>query len=180
MKQCVFQTQVAQYIAAKDNNKPHLMGAVFKSDARLEMLVQTENIDFPSQVEGRAAITATLVRNFNRQFENVYTFCIEDALQVLEDHYCCPWFVCMNDIASGELKVGYGYYRWYFAGEEDGREKFSRLVIEIESMSVFPPEYAHQCYEWLAEIPYPWCEKSQLTIARQSFLTDLQDFVAQL
>lgn len=76
--------QIARYVTAKDNNKAHLMPLVFTTDAMLMMQVHSENIDFPPQVIGCDNIADTLVRRFNENYENVYTFCFSDSLCILD------------------------------------------------------------------------------------------------
>jgi hypothetical protein len=91
---------IRTYILAKDGNRPWLMGRAFAENARLEMLVETDAISFPSTATGVGAITDVLVRGFARDYENVYTLCLssppgsgsrqfdcDDAMQVLAPEY---------------------------------------------------------------------------------------------
>ena len=88
---------ISQYIYAKDHNRPHLMASSFTSDACLEMQVKTQNIAFPSESTGLNAITETLVSNFGRTYENVYTFCISDSFVSRADTASCRWLVAMTE-----------------------------------------------------------------------------------
>ena len=65
---------VTTYFHAKDENRPFLMGQAFAEDIRLEMIVKTEAISFPSSANGLAEVEEVLVRRIATDFENVYTF----------------------------------------------------------------------------------------------------------
>jgi len=59
-------------ILTKDGNRPWLMRQAFSEDARLEMVVKTDAISFPSSATDIDAITDALVPRFSSDQENVY------------------------------------------------------------------------------------------------------------
>jgi hypothetical protein len=74
--------KISQYLYAKDNNKPHLMKDVFVPNAKLDIRIgelKSNNISFPSQTISLCEITKVLINNFNKTYENVYTFCLDDT-----------------------------------------------------------------------------------------------------
>ena len=153
------QDRITTYILAKDGNRPHLLDAAFAPDATLAMLVKTDAISFPDQVRGRAAIADTLVTQFNKRYENIYTFCVGEPPRA-DRRFVCGWLVCMTEKDSGLLRVGYGRYDWVFAADDGGR--VARLAIEIEAMSVLPAETSASVLGWAVALPYPWCPAARL------------------
>ena len=150
---------ISQYIYAKDHNRPHLMALAFTSDARLEMRVKTQNIAFPNESIGLDAITKTLVSNFGRTYENVYTFCISGSFVSQADAASCRWLVAMTEkSADGEggcVRVGFGQYDWHFVHEPSLLA--DRLRITIDEMLVLKSDLAPDILNWAGELPYPWC-----------------------
>lgn len=149
---------ISQYIYAKDYNRPHLMASAFTPDARLKMQVNTENIAFPGEAAGLDAITATLVSNFGRTYENVYTFCLSDSFVSRTDSASCRWLVAMTekvDGGRGSVRVGVGQYDWHFV---DGPSLLAdRLCIIIDDMLVLDAGFAPEILGWVSALPYPWC-----------------------
>ena len=148
---------VADYIRAKDLNRPHLMRSAFTEGALLKMVVNTGAISFPPEVAGRDGIADVLVRRFGQTYENVYTFCLtgepppHDAAA-----FSCGWLVGMSGKADGEVRVGCGRYDWVFEGG-DGVMRASRLTIAIEEMAVLPAEALRPVMDWLSALPPVWC-----------------------
>jgi hypothetical protein len=153
---------VSQYIKAKDNNKPHLMKSVFSRHARLEMIVQTGNISFPAKVTGVDKITQTLVCEFNTTYENIYTLCLTDTLQQIQNQLNCRWIVCMTEKTSGSLRLGYGDYQWSF---ENASGLANHLVITIEHMIILPQALQPEVLACFESLPYPWALSSELQAA---------------
>ncbi len=148
---------ISQYIYAKDHNRPHLMVSAFTPDRRLEMQVKTQNIAFPSESIGLDAITETLVSNFGRTYENVYTFCLSDALSSHADAASCHWLVVMTEKEGGQVRVGFGRYDWHFV--RTSSLLVDRLCIIIDEMLVLAPDFAPDILGWASGLAYPWCEK---------------------
>lgn len=150
---------ISQYIYAKDHNRPHLMASAFTPDAHLEMQVKTQNIAFPGESIGLEAITETLVSNFGRTYENVYTFCLSDSSSSEVDFASCNWLVAMTEKAdageTGKVRVGFGRYDWHFVHEP--LLLADRLRITIEEMLVLEAGFAPDILNWVSGLPYPWC-----------------------
>jgi len=150
--------QIGRYIKGKDANKPHLFESVFSQDAVLKMMVQSDNISFPEEVNGLDAITKTLSSEFNLAYENIYTLCFLDTFKQSENLINCHWLVGMTSKETGEVKVGYGDYHWTF--ELEGEHKVSKLIILIEDMLVLPKEQSSYILNWLESGTYPWAMTS--------------------
>ena len=145
---------VHSYICAKDNNRPHLIDHAFDTNAVLEMVLETGNIDFPRYTEGREAIAELLVRRFGQTHENVYTFCIGQRPSAASLTYNCKWMVAMSDKTSGEVKVGCGLYEWNF-NLHTGLAK--RLQITIAHMEILPAGSLPEVMNWVSSVQHPWC-----------------------
>jgi len=146
---------ISNYIVAKDCNRPWLMRRSFRQGAHLEMVVKTDAISFPSDATGIVAITDTLVKQFSRENENVYTFCLTTAPEGYDREFSCDWLVGMSRRDNGDVRVGCGRYNWRF----DDRPQIlaSNLKITIEVMAVLAQEHLDPIMDWLSELNYPWC-----------------------
>ncbi|MEH6650309.1 MAG: hypothetical protein V7707_09820 [Motiliproteus sp.] len=169
-----YQERVSRYIKAKDNNKPHLMAAVFSQQATLKMVVQSDNISFPADVRGVEQITQTLVSDFNHTYENIYTLCLSDTLQQTDKTLNCRWLVCMTEKATGALRVGCGDYQWGF--EEHAPRLATELTIVIDTMMILPHAAQPAVMHWFDQQPYPWTQSSEMLQSMPDIpqLTELQ------
>lgn len=146
---------IANYIFAKDYNRPHLMRRAFCEAADLQMLVKSGAISFPPAVRGRDEITDVLVRRFGQTYENVYTFCLCQPPVSGAKNFACDWLVGMSSKADGSVRVGCGRYDWAFAPA--GLGLVTQLKITIEQMVVLPPAALGEVMDWLSSLPHPWC-----------------------
>ncbi|SEG17566.1 hypothetical protein [Marinobacterium lutimaris] len=173
-----FKQLISNYILAKDTNRPWHMQHAFEADAVLEMELLTSNIEFPAHVEGRQAISETLVSNFGKTFENVYTFCLEDSVDQSASLLTCDWLVFMTDKEGTGLKAGWGTYEWRFSGSENGALT-QRLKIKIEQMEILPLALVDAVYRQVTELSYPWTTASAVAdkIAAINALSDLSAYL---
>jgi hypothetical protein len=144
---------IESYIAAKDGNRPHILGEAFEASAQLEMEIKTDKISFPTSVQGIDGIAKVLVSEFAQKYENVYTYCLGEPPQAGVS-FCCYWLVCMTEKGSGAARIGYGRYQWD-RRQEGG--KLCKLRITIEEMHSLPAEWSPQILGWARALPYPWC-----------------------
>lgn len=167
----LFRTLVSQYIQAKDNNKPHWMPQTFDDQATLTMAVKTSAIDFPAQTEGCSAISQLLVKDFNQNYENVYTLCLNDTITLQDNKLSCLWLVGMTDKQTGNIKVGCGRYDWEFSASQQPTTevlRVTRLHIGLEQMEILPQIYSEDIFSWLSNSPYPW-------VSTTTILQDIPD-----
>ena len=163
-----FSTLAAQhvhtYCRAKDGNRPHLLATAFADDAWLEWAVDGALL-FPHSVsQGREAITRSLVGHFGRTCENVYTFCLQrPGEQGSASQFSCDWLAGMSAKDSGQVRVGCGRYDWQFQHEPPHRVQ--GLKISVAVMKVLPPPALATVTEWLAGLPYPWCQAAAMAAA---------------
>ncbi|MEO7885436.1 MAG: hypothetical protein ABI893_03785 [Polaromonas sp.] len=141
------------YLRAKDGNRPHLLEEAFVPDALLEMVVNTAAISFPPASRGREAIADVLVRNFARNYENVYTFCLSPPPRNEAGVFSCDWLVVMTEKEGRSVRVGCGRYDWCFAASG----LVECLSITIETMQSLPPAMQDEILPWAYSLPYPWC-----------------------
>lgn len=170
---------VSTYISAKDGNRPWLMRRAFAEDARLEMIVNTDAISFPSTATGVGAITDTLVRQFSGDHENVYTFCLSSPPEGRRQHFSCDWLVGMSRRDNGVIRIGCGRYDWSFS--DSNQRLASNLKITIEVMEVLASEHLWPVMNWLSELPYPWCSAKAAArkIPSLDDLRSISDFLCQ-
>jgi hypothetical protein len=141
------------YFHAKDENRPRLLDRVFTSDASLQIHNSATTITFPSVAQGRDAIADTLVTQFNKAYENIYSFYLARPPEAAAA-FSCAWLVGMTEKDTKNIRVGCGTYDWTFSAESQGRA--SALVIAIHAMVVLPPGAADAVFPWLQRAGYPW------------------------
>ncbi|MCV6621735.1 MAG: hypothetical protein OIF51_08285 [Cellvibrionaceae bacterium] len=152
---------ISRYIQGKDHNKPHLLKQAFALHSKLSMQVKTENISFPSNTQGLAAISKLLVSDFNKQYENIYTYCITDTFGEAELSLSCCWLVVMTEKVSGKVRVGFGDYHWEFS-HSGSHLLADRLEIIIDAMNVLDEEAKEPFLVWAEALPYPYLSLSEL------------------
>ena len=148
---------IETYMRAKDGNRPFLMQRAFAENAALEMVVKTDAISFPSSAKGVAALADVLVRRFSLDYENVYTFCLNEPPATPCRSFACHWLVGMSAKLGGAIRVGCGRYDWHFGA--DGRVE--RLVISVDVMKMLRPQKLSATMTWLSALPYPWCRADE-------------------
>lgn len=146
---------IESYLRAKDGNRPDLLRQAFTPEATVTMSVLTSTISFPTELKGIAAIAETLVRRFNQTYENIYTFCIGEPPQQASLAHDCKWLVGMSMKETGEVRIGYGEYRWAF---DHASGRVSRLTIVIDRMDVAPAQELQPLMDWLQALDYPWLD----------------------
>jgi hypothetical protein len=149
------QQAVENYIRAKDENRPWLMGHAFADNATLEMIVNAGTISFPPRAAGLESISDVLVRRFAQTYENVHTFCLAVPPQNDAGNFSCDWLVGMSEKDTRKVRVGCGRYGWQF--QSDGQRLVERLTITIRLMESLDPACLDPVMNWLGELPYPWC-----------------------
>jgi hypothetical protein len=150
---------VSTYFYAKDGNRPFLMRRAFAENVRLEMVVKTEAISFPSSSDGLAALEDILCRRFANDFENVYTFCLERPTEANRRHFPCHWLVAMSAKGNGVIRVGSGRYDWCFSSEANGLVE--KLIITIDEMQILQANDLDRIMGWITSLPYPWCSPEE-------------------
>jgi hypothetical protein len=168
------------YLKAKDENRPHFMADAFDGEAEVDMVLHTGSISFPSRMQGLDAISNTLVRDFDRTYENVYTFYLDKPDNSLaRNAFCCDWMVVMSEKATGRVRAGCGRYDWEFRHRD--RWLVRRLRITIAAMQSLPADKLPALLGWIHGIGYPWTNK-ELVLAHmpeESDLAPLRDYVGR-
>jgi hypothetical protein len=148
-----------EYFHAKDENRPHLLDRVFTADASLHINNGCSNITFPTVTQGRDAIADTLVTQFNKTYENIYSFYLARPPGTA-DSFSCAWLVGMSEKDTKNTRVGCGTYDWTFSSEAPRLAR--ALVISIHAMVVLPPSTASMVFPWLQRAGYPWSSAAQV------------------
>ena len=151
---------ILAYLQAKDENRPYLISAAFREDARVSMTVRTTSIAFPSEIRGSADIADVLVRRFNQKHENIHSFCLGPPPALGQVRYSCAWLVAMSQKQDGAVRFGAGRYDWAFDGGGDRRA--SALTIRVDLMETLGEDMLPTVMTWAGALPRPWCESAML------------------
>ena len=141
------------YFHAKDENRPHLLDEVFAEEAVLHVHNASSAIAFPAVTQGREAIGAVLVGDFNRTNENIYSFYLARPPADVTV-FVCGWFVGMTDKSTKAVRVGCGTYEWRFGPVPAALA--SQLVIRIDTMEMLSAADWKPVLSWLCSLSYPW------------------------
>jgi hypothetical protein len=150
------------YVHAKDENRAHLLDAVFTTDAVLEVRNQSSAIAFPDLTQGREAVGDVLVRQFGQTYENVYTFYLDRPVLPARA-FSCGWVIAMTDKATRGVRVGCGRYDWVF----DPAPPYlaCRITISIDAMEVLPASAWAETWRGLQRLGYPWTSAAEAASA---------------
>ncbi|MCG8334104.1 MAG: hypothetical protein MJE63_06275 [Proteobacteria bacterium] len=166
-----YKTIIDKYIRAKDTNKPYLLADVFTKSAKLDMVLDTTAISFPSKVEGEANISRTLVSDFNKTYENIYTICFDDSVKQENNTLICKWLVGMSEKENGSVRVGCGQYKWHFTKSNIPRVQTLSIVVgEMVSLSSY---YRTDVLFWLDNLSSVWIN-SQEALQSMPTIEDLK------
>jgi hypothetical protein len=157
------------YFHAKDENRPHLLDAVFSTDARLEIRNRSDQISFPALTNGLAGIADVLVRRFNQTYENIHSFYLARPTSN-EQAFSCDWLVVMTEKESKAVRVGCGRYEWAFKREPE--LSVTELIITIEVMLILDEALTGATMRWVGQLDYPWISRAALTC--MPFIPELQ------
>ena len=161
------QESIANYIRAKDENRPYLMARAFAEVATVEMVVKTDTISFPPISNGLETISDVLVRRFAQTYENVRTFCLAPPPRIDDVSFSCHWLVGMSEKEGRMVRVGCGRYDWKFRAQDP--RLVERLTITIDVMPSLAPNRLGSVMDWLSGLPYPWCSAQQALVAAPAF-----------
>jgi hypothetical protein len=151
------------YLQAKDGNQPQLMPRIFAPDAVLTFSIATDAISFPARTEGVDAITHTLVTDFRKKYSRCRTYYVCDRLEIENDSIeSLPWLVLMQEVATGNMRVGTGTYDWRFKRQADGGLLVGALHIAIGKMDVIENADGTLLGTMQSALPYPWLPAATL------------------
>jgi hypothetical protein len=148
---------VSTYIFAKDGNRPFLTRSVFAEGSEMEFVLKTDSISFPGSAKGLRAIE-DILRRFNIDYENIYTFCLSRPVDSDRRHFACHWLVGMSAKSDDRPWVGCGRYDWHFASDQACL--VDRLVITIDLMKTLPATDLAATMNWLSGLPYPGARRT--------------------
>jgi len=151
---------IENYILAKDGNRPFLLEHAFTDNAALKVITQTDAIKFPTTLTGRQAIADTMVSNFNQQFENIYTICIDERPQISNNEYHCHWLVVMTEKQTMSLRTGWGRYEWKYDSQDNRVQSLDITIVDMQTSSSSAETPA--VLLWVSKLPYPWCSLSNI------------------
>ncbi|MBY4678903.1 hypothetical protein [Marinobacterium arenosum] len=159
-----------QYIDGKDNNRPQRLEQLYTPNARLSFQMDAADMAFPPQVSGNREIARILSADFNRKYRQVKTYYLNHDNLVLDGYRIekQPWLVLMQEIDTGTVRAGCGYYNWQFVDAAEGNWQIDRHHISIHQMLSLPAER----FKWLQtlqnDLPYPWLALDQAIAVLES------------
>jgi hypothetical protein len=152
-----------KYFQAKDGNQPQLMQEIFLPDALLTFSIATDGISFPERTEGLEAITHTLVTDFRKKYTRCRSYYVCDRPELDNNSIqALPWLVLMQEVATGNMRIGTGHYDWHFKPDVNGVLKVRALHISIEKMDVIVNADGTLLGTMQSALPYPWLPPATL------------------
>ena len=144
-----------QYVLGKDKNQYQVLETIFDDSAEVEFEIRSENISFPQKIEGNKDIARILSKDFNKKYESVRTYYLEDVELNSRNIDNQPWLVVMKEIGVDVTRIGTGYYNWEFLKTENDF-KVSKLKIYIYEMLELVDSKSLILDEIQSKIKYPW------------------------
>ena len=149
------------YIKGKDLNRPEILEKIYSEKSKVIFSIQPSTISFPSEISGNIEIAKVLSKDFNKRYEKVRTYYLKDdseetaPLCILKQR----WLVVMIERETQEIKIGTGYYDWYFEVPASGDCRIEKHKITIGVMLSLSQDNLTVFEDLHNSIPYPWVDK---------------------
>ena len=147
-----------QYVVGKDKNQHQILENIFTDTAEVEFEINSEKISFPDKIRGNTDVAKILSKDFNKKYESVRTYYLEDVEPDTEKIDNQPWLVVMKEIGHDVTRIGTGHYNWRLCITESGL-KVSKLKIYIHEMLELVDSKSIMLTEIQSKIEYPWSTK---------------------
>ncbi|WP_024955682.1 hypothetical protein [Sulfurospirillum arcachonense] len=151
------------YIKGKDEDKFQILENIYLDTAQLLFKIDSDNISFPSEVEGNKTIAKVLSKDFNQKYDNVKTYYLSD------DFSKQKWLVLMREKENENIRVGCGYYDWEFIRQRDNELKIKSHTIYIHEMLNLNDKPLEYLLNMQKSFAYPWADKNRLIEVFEKF-----------
>lgn len=149
------------YIKGKDEDKYHLLEDIYSKSAEVEFEINSDNISFPSTINGNIEIAKVLSKDFNQNYTKVKTYYLVKPQPNQLKVYKQNWLVVMKDIATGLTRVGTGHYDWHLIKSNNGL-KIEKHNIYIHVMTQIIDDDSAELVRIQKELNYPWVKKENV------------------
>jgi len=152
------------YIKGKDLNRPEILEKIYSEKSKVIFSIQPSTISFPSEISGNIEIAKVLSKDFNKRYEKVRTYFLKDdseeiaSLCILKQR----WLVVMIERETQDVKIGSGFYDWYFEVPASGNCRIEKHKITIGVMLSFSRDNLPVFEDLHNSIPYPWTDKQRV------------------
>ena len=169
------------YIRGKDLNKPEILEKIYSEKSTVIFDIKPSTISFPSEISGNIEIAKVLSTDFNKRYEKVRTYYLENdseeiaSLCILKQR----WLVVMIERETREVKIGTGFYDWYFEFSPSGNCQIQKHKITIGVMQSLSGENFPVFEDLHNSIPYPWVDKQCVvnTLEKHDTLREVIDYL---
>lgn len=166
------------YIKGKDDDQYQMLEDIYAETAELKFKIDSEEIAFPTNINGNQEIARVLSKDFNQKYSMVKTYYLDkptdNQLNVQQQN----WLVVMQEKSNGLTRVGTGYYDWGFVKTDDGLQ-IETHKIYIHSMVQLQDTEAEELNRIQSVLNYPWTnpEKVIETITSNSQLKTIVNYL---
>lgn len=173
-----------KYIEGKDLDRYKILEDIYCPDAIVSFEIKPDTITFPSEIHGNIEIAKILSADFNQKYDLVKTYYLTDKaveigdLQIREQN----WLVIMRERASGNIRIGSGYYNWTFDTQNNSELKIKKHKIFIHSMLELPNEAITLLHNLQGKLDYPWVERGKVVTWLHPFsdLSGIYNYLAPI
>ena len=169
------------YIKGKDLNKPEILEKIYSEKSKVIFDIKPSTISFPSEISGNIEIAKVLSKDFNKRYEKVRTYYLENDSEEITSRCILKqrWLVVMIERETREVKIGTGFYDWYFEFPPSGNCEIEKHKITIGVMQSLSGENLSVLEDLYNSIPYPWVDRQCLvnTLEKHDILREVIDYL---
>ena len=169
------------YIKGKDFNKPEILEKIYSEKSKVIFDINPSTISFPSEISGSTEIAKVLSKDFNRRYEKIRTYYLENDSEEIASFSILKqrWLVVMIERETREVKIGTGFYDWYFEFPQSGNCKIEKHKITIGVMQSLSGENLPVFEDLQNRIPYPWVDRQCVvnTLEKHDILGEVIDYL---
>lgn len=160
-KTCKITELLEKYIEGKDLDRYKILEKIYCQAATVSFEIVADNINFPNEIYGNVEIAKILSAEFNKKYDLIRTYYLSNRFPNINNLLITKqnWLVTMRDRASGNIRIGTGYYNWEFESRRGSEFKIKHHKIFIYTMLELPSESLDLLHDLQKKFAYPWIEK---------------------
>ena len=170
-----------KYILGKDENKFAILEEIYEPGAKVTFEINSEAISFPHEIVGNKEIAKVLSYDFNRNFDHVKTYYLSREFPFIAEGNILKqkWLVLMREKKSNNMRVGTGFYDWYFTTGSDPQNRIKHHHIAIHEMLDLPDWSLRSLLDLQMRFSYPWLEQDKAikVLETHRALTKITDYL---
>ncbi len=172
---------LAKYVRGKDKDRFEILEEIYGTGAKVTFEINSGTISFPHEIAGNKEIAKVLSSDFNKNFDHVKTYYLSREFPLIAGGSILKqkWLVLMRERASHRVRVGTGFYDWYFTTKPDPQNRINRHHIFIHEMLDLSDWSLDSLLDLQKRFSYPWLEQDRAIKILEAYreLNTIVDFL---